>query len=88
MHCPQVGLKLMQDDGKVFSCYTNMWDTIFYSELGRCSPLALAAFALMSSTQATAHAEDTTLRVLMHCQQINLRLAFMSAAVLPHNRLP
>ena len=33
---PQVGLKLMQDDGKVFSCYTNMWDTIFYSELGRC----------------------------------------------------
>ncbi len=24
----------MQDDGKVFSCYVNMWDTIFYSELG------------------------------------------------------
>lgn len=34
----QIGLKLMQDDGKVFSCYTNMWDTIFYSELGRCQP--------------------------------------------------
>jgi hypothetical protein len=30
----QVGLKLMQDDGKVFACYVNMWDTIFYSELG------------------------------------------------------
>ena len=39
--CLQVGLKLMQDDGKVFSCYTNMWDTIFYSELGRCRLLSL-----------------------------------------------
>lgn len=32
--CMQIGLKLMRDDGRVFSCYTNMWDTIFYSELG------------------------------------------------------
>ena len=32
--CPQVGFKLMQDDGRVFKCYDNMWDTIFYSELG------------------------------------------------------
>lgn len=34
----------MQDDGKVFSCYTNMWDTIFYSELGRCRLTSLSVF--------------------------------------------
>ena len=24
----------MRDDGHVFTCYSNMWDTIFFSELG------------------------------------------------------
>ena len=24
----------MREDGNVFTCYSNMWDTIFYSELG------------------------------------------------------
>jgi hypothetical protein len=47
----QVGLKLMQDDGKVFSCYTNMWDTIFYSELGRCRPSLLQTVAQYSHMQ-------------------------------------
>ena len=24
----------MRQDGHIFTCYSNMWDTIFYSELG------------------------------------------------------
>ena len=30
----QIGLNLMWEDGTVFECYTNMWDVIYYSELG------------------------------------------------------
>ena len=30
----QIGYRLMREDGNVFTCYNNMWDTIFYSELG------------------------------------------------------
>lgn len=32
--CLQVGLKALQDDGRVFACYDNMADTIYNAEVG------------------------------------------------------
>ena len=38
-HCSQVGLDVWLRDGKVFTCWTSMWDVIWHGELG--SSLAL-----------------------------------------------
>mmetsp|Transcript_12697 Transcript_12697/g.38289 ORF Transcript_12697/g.38289 Transcript_12697/m.38289 type:complete len:419 (-) Transcript_12697:2891-4147(-) len=44
----QVGLQLWKADGKVFTCYTSMWDVIFYGELGSSLAILKAGYNLES----------------------------------------
>lgn len=47
--CPvQVGLKILQDNEKVFACYESMWDTIYHSEVGASKAVLDAGFTLDS----------------------------------------
>ena len=44
----QAGLKVLQDDGKVFACYDDMWDTIYHSEVGASRAVLNAGYTLDS----------------------------------------
>ena len=44
----QVGLSLLLQDGKVFQCYDDMWDTIYHSEIGSSKVLLDAGYNLDS----------------------------------------
>ncbi|KAK9816513.1 hypothetical protein WJX72_001363 [[Myrmecia] bisecta] len=44
----QVGLKVLQDNGEVFKCYTDMDDTIFNSELGSSLAIYEAGYSVDS----------------------------------------
>ena len=45
---PQVGLQTMLDDGNVFKCHKDMWDAIFYSEMGSSLAILKSGFNLDS----------------------------------------
>ena len=44
----QAGLKILQEDGKVFACYEDMWDTIYHSEVGASRAVLNAGYTLDS----------------------------------------
>ena len=48
MHGGQVGLGVLAADGNVFKCYEDMWDTIYYSEVGASRAVLGAGFSLDS----------------------------------------
>ena len=41
----QVGLRVLQEDGRVFACYTNILDTVFHAEVGASAAVLAANFA-------------------------------------------
>lgn len=48
MAVAQVGFALLKEDGRVFTCYGNMWDTIYFSELGSSLAILRGGFNLDS----------------------------------------
>jgi len=44
----QIGLNAMWEEGTVFQCYTNMWDVIYYSELGSTWAVLSAGYGIDS----------------------------------------
>lgn len=43
-----IGLRLLMEDGRVFACYNNIQDTIYYSELGASAVIMDANYTLDS----------------------------------------
>jgi hypothetical protein len=44
----KVGIQLLLDDNRVFKCYENMFDTIFFSELGSTAAILDAGYNIDS----------------------------------------
>ena len=71
----QVGLQTMLDDGNVFKCHKDMWDAIYYSELGSSLAILKSGFnldSLMARYQGVDWSDEhnwgcNSRRVLQHC---------------------
>ena len=44
----QIGLKVLMEEGKIFECYENLLDTVWYSEVGASKAILDAGYSLDS----------------------------------------
>lgn len=44
----QVGLRVLQEDGRVFACYQDMLDTVYHAEVGASRAILAANYTLDS----------------------------------------
>lgn len=44
----QIGMQTLLDTKTVFACYDNMWDTIYYSEIGTSAAIFAAGYGIDS----------------------------------------
>lgn len=62
----QVGLRVLQEDGRVFACYRDMLDTVFHAEVG-ASAAILAANYTLDSLMLKYQGVDWTDRTNWNC---------------------
>lgn len=44
----QEGLKVLRDNGKIFKCYDDIWDTIWHAEVGSSGAILDAGYTIDS----------------------------------------
>lgn len=82
----RIGMNLLLTDPGVFQCYDNMWDTIFYSELGSSAAILQAGYnidSLMVCTQA--HSVNNPATLLPTASVLS---ALVQVSMLVHNSAP